>query len=231
MLPPGLSQTLREAAGVGFVAAAEEAWLGELLYVQAVGIPPWPGAVDPRVLALITPCAGQDADFPTLRISPGDATEPATDPPFLIAHVVNDSARSWGRRGFAGSLSRRYPTAAQAYHAWTVAASENLDLGNVHLVEPESGIWIASMVAQEGYGPSVEPRLRYPALASCLDRLRQEAAARGLPVYMPRIGTGQAGGNWQLIADEIDRHLCAHGIQVTVYSYGFDTPRRGTSRG
>lgn len=214
------SETVSRACGIGFIAAAEEVWSGQRLYVQAVGIPPWPGAVDPRVLVLVAPVDGEGDGFPTLLLIPGDATEPDSIAPFVIAHVVNDRARAWGKFGFAGSLGRRYPTAVPAYRAWTIASPDNLLLGNIHLVEPEPGVWIASLVAQDGFGPSADSRLRYPALAEALARLRDFAASKGLSVHMPRIGTGQAGGSWELIADELDRQLCAYGIPTTIYSYG-----------
>ena len=35
---------------------------------------------------------------------------------------------------------------------------------------------------------------------------------------MPRIGTGQAGGNWELIRDLVDEHLVRRGTPVFVYA-------------
>jgi hypothetical protein len=40
---------------------------------------------------------------------------------------------------------------------------------------------------------------------------------RRASVHMPRIGSGQAGGNWDIIEELVDHHLCAQGIRVTVY--------------
>jgi O-acetyl-ADP-ribose deacetylase (regulator of RNase III) len=80
------------------------------------------------------------------------------------------------------------------------------------------GLIVASMVAQAGFGESAEQRLKYSALAECLDSLARRAASSGASVHMPRIGAGQAGGIWRLVADEIDAALCRRGVSVVVYT-------------
>lgn len=206
---------LASAASVGNVSTGTTLVNEVPVTVQAVGVPPWPDQVRPRVLALLQPVDATRGDAPILRIVTGDATAPDSESPYVIAHVVNDRAHAWGRTGFAGQLARRYPQAAGAFRAWTTLPG-NLRLGELHAVE-ERGGWVASLVAQEGFGPSDAPRLRYPALADALDKLSALCLARGLPVHLPAIGTGQAGGDWPLVSDELDRRLCRRGIHTTMY--------------
>ena len=73
------------------------------------------------------------------------------------------------------------------------------------------------MVAQHGYGPSDKPRIRYAALDACLRELADEARRLGASVHVPRIGAGQAGGRWPIIAEMIEMSLVDRGIDVTVY--------------
>jgi hypothetical protein len=36
-------------------------------------------------------------------------------------------------------------------------------------------------------------------------------------VHMPRIGSGEAGGHWEIVAEIVDESLCGKGVNVTVY--------------
>ena len=74
------------------------------------------------------------------------------------------------------------------------------------------------MVAQHGYGPSVTPRIRYAALHQCLQALAVVASERNASVHMPRIGTGHAGGTWDVIRDMIAEALAGKCQGITVYS-------------
>ena len=39
----------------------------------------------------------------------------------------------------------------------------------------------------------------------------------GATVHMPRIGCGEAGGDWNIVSEMIDEALCRESIPVTVY--------------
>ena len=213
------SKVLSECTAVGYTATGVERWTegGPELDVLAVGIPPYPGQSLPRLAGMLLRDS-RVSSVPTISYVTGDATEPRGDGPSLIAHVVNDAARSWGGRGFAVALGRRRRQAAEAFRAWTIASPDNLRLGHTHVVDIDEGITVASMVAQEGYGASDRPRIRYHALGECLASVRDAALQRGATVHMPRVGSGQGGGTWALVEDEIDRALCAHGVAVIVYT-------------
>lgn len=160
----------------------------------------------------------------------GDATRPrATPKTKIIAHVCND-AGGWGR-GFVTALSRRYIGAEEAYREWhrgvRGAASSyeskttgKFALGESQLVYVEGsmmvrglvtagGVHICNMVAQEGFGPSTEPRIRYPALALCLRHLDDWATELDAEVHMPRIGCGLGGGRWERVMALVERLVSA----------------------
>lgn len=211
---------LATCTAVGYTAEATETWRPEdgPLLVQAVGIPPYPGHRLPRVAGFVRQSAAPPpAHGAALAEITGSALDPADPGNAMIVHVVNDRARTWGG-DFARRLARRHPWAAQAFSAWAVANEDNLVLGNIHIVkEAPDQPAVCSLVAQQGYGPSDQPRLRYPALDRCLDQAGEHAVARGLSVHAPRIGTGQAGGHWDLVRDMLDRRIVRRGADVVVY--------------
>lgn len=227
---------------VGQTARGEVVLNGESFRVQAVGVPPYPGAVFPRVLGLFEPVAAVPVphealtyvtadissavdDAPAIEGSAalGEDTAPSAPTPVLIAHVVSDSARAWGRFGVASALRAVVPHAAEAFRNWAVADEANLTLGQVHLVQvstPRSGrqVWVASLVAQHGFGPSTTPRLSYVALAEALQSVADAAARLGAEVRIPRLGAGQAGGRWDVVEATLERTLLTAGVRTTVYT-------------
>lgn len=215
-VPSAVGQTVRGSASVG----------GTTWHVQAVGAPAYPGRFLPRVLALFEPPEAAPNQRAGLTHVVGDFVEAIDvdieETPVVIAHVVSDSAHAWGRYGAAGALAQVVPDARNAFRSWSIANAENLTLGNIHsvMVPASNGrqVTVASLVAQAGYGPSASTRLSYVALAATLDRLADVAVAVGGTVHMPRIGSGQGGGRWDLIEAAIERSLLAREIPVAVYT-------------
>ena len=208
---------LSRCTAVGFADDAVEDWDGGRMQVQAVGVPPYPGDRFPRLVGLLSPDDADDRFRAGLRYVRGDAGEPRRDGPAIIAHVVNDRARSWGGRGFAASLIRRYPDARDEYAAW--ASGGNLTRGAVHLADAGGGLWIASLVAQAGYGdmPAAKPRLRIAALRSALEKVADMALEHKADVHMPLIGTGQGGARWPSVRDLVLEELADRWVASTVY--------------
>jgi O-acetyl-ADP-ribose deacetylase (regulator of RNase III) len=209
---------LAHCTAVGFSVDENEEWPGidGSVRVQGVGIPPYPGHRFPRVVGLIQPEDEADRRVQGIRIVRGDATQPTRQGPDIIAHIVNDAARRWGGHGFASDLGRQLPTAAEEYAEWARDPVRR-KLGAVHLCEVEPQLWVASMVAQAGYGPSRRSRLRLPALRGCLEALAAEAIARGASIHMPPIGTGQGATRWATVRDLILEEVVERGVAVTVY--------------
>jgi hypothetical protein len=84
-------------------------------------------------------------------------------------------------------------------------------------VSVRDDLTLVSLVAQHGFKPSAGPRLRYSALSSALEKVAHLAIAKGATVHMPRIGAGEAGGDWRIIEGIVQETLTARGIMVTVY--------------
>jgi O-acetyl-ADP-ribose deacetylase (regulator of RNase III) len=213
----GADSVLSHCTAVGFADQAHEHWGDDDVIVQAVGVPPYPGDTYPRVVGLLSPAKDVGEPIPTLRYVRGDATEPRHDGPAIIAHVVNDRARSWGGRGFAVSLGARYSAARDAYTQW--ATKRRQQLGDVHVVEVNERLWIASLVAQAGYGdePASRPRLRLSALRQSLDQLALSALEREATVHVPLIGTGQGGTPWPRVRDILLEELADRHVETIVY--------------
>jgi O-acetyl-ADP-ribose deacetylase (regulator of RNase III) len=142
----------------------------------------------------------------------GDATRPIGDGNKIIVHICNDIG-GWGA-GFVLAISRRWKEPEKRYRTW--GRSKGYKLGTIDLVQVESDIWVANMVAQHdvGYKGNVPP-IRYPALEKCLTAVAVEAEKLNASVHMPRIGCGLAGGSW----DEVEKIISSRlsDIPVTVY--------------
>lgn len=210
-VPP---EGLIDCTAVGFTSGAEAvSWPGldGPARMHCVGVPPFPGHRWPRILGLLE--ADRIAEPARLRTVFGDATAPMGPPPWVIAHIVNDRARAW-HGGFAAALRHRYPQ-AQAAFIEQLARPPALGTNIVSQVDPDT--FVVSMTAQAGYGPSKATRLRYQALRVCLQQLAEQVRARGASVHIPRIGTGQAKGRWEIVRGLIDEELVSQGHRVTVY--------------
>jgi O-acetyl-ADP-ribose deacetylase (regulator of RNase III) len=190
---------------------------GKSWFVEYLGISPNTGEAYPRVLALAFPPLS--ADFTAaelLRFLNGDASEPFGAEPKLLLQVVNDQALVWGG-GFAKQARKKWPRAQAHFRKWAYGR-RNLKLGNVHSVSVREDLTLVSLVAQHGFGKATSgPRLRYGALFSALEKTAELARTQGATVHMPRIGTGEAGGSWNLIEGIIRETLISRGIKVTIY--------------
>ena len=213
------STVLGECTAIGFTAKGSERWGPDLpvFDVQCVGIPPFPGDRFPRVAGVLTTENASEPNVLQITYLLGDARKPRGAGKRIIAHVVNDITPNWGG-GFAREVAREWQFVQDEFRGWVEQNRENLTLGNVHLTKIDDDVSIAHMVAQRGYGRSSSPRIRYGALRDALETLRTIAYEHRASVHMPRIGTGQAGGHWELIRELIDECLVRRGIPVSVYT-------------
>lgn len=139
-------------------------------------------------------------------------------PNIIIAHVCNNLG-GFGK-GFVVPLSKRYPFAKVAYLAWSrggLATNLPFRLGETQWVHVDKGndIWVANMVAQEGFEP---PRpLRYKYLIKCMQNVADLALDKEKEILAPMFGSGLAGGNWEIIEELIDGLWVDKGIKVTIF--------------
>jgi hypothetical protein len=218
VLPSGT--VVAECLNIGFTSAGNEVWgrSDTPVHVECVGIPPYPGALFPRVAGIAwetNQVQSASITAPLIRYVRGDATRPRDDRS-LIVHVVNDATPIWGGNGFAAALRRAYPQLQRSFKSWW-GSTRGSRLGRVHVTDVADDIWVASIVAQHGYGPSSTPRLRYSALHEGLQHSAAAALAHRLTVHMPRIGSGQAGGRWPVVEELIRDTFARVKRSVTVY--------------
>jgi O-acetyl-ADP-ribose deacetylase (regulator of RNase III) len=134
----------------------------------------------------------------------------------MIVQVVNDKAITWGK-GFSVAVRTRWPHAQKEFTRWVFASRPEFKLGNIHIAKLDESIELASMVAQHGYGPSLFPRIQYLAIEECLSKVAVRAKETNASIHMPRIGCGEAGGEWNIVSEIIDETLSRENIPVTVY--------------
>ena len=213
------SSVLSECTAIGFTAKGTENWDERLpaFDVQCVGIPPFPGDRFPRIAGILTSEHALQSDALQIAYLFGDARKPRGTGKRIIAHVVNDGTPTWGG-GFALEVAKEWGFIQEEFRHWVEQDRSNLSLGKIHWAQIEEDLGIVHMVAQRGYGPSPRPRIRYNALGDALEQLQEVASEQGASVHMPRIGTGQAGGHWELIRELIDERLVRRGTPVFVYA-------------
>lgn len=213
-----LESRVTECSAIGYTARSQEYWqtFGSV-HVECVAIPPYPGTRVPRVVGLALPEGRHATSGKLLTYVTGDATQPRGGDSAILVHVVNDATPNWGGRGFAIAVRRRWPHVQSEFAEWA-REPRNLALGNVHFSQADERIAVASIIAQKGYGESKRPRVRYAALRQGLLKVAAEAARTGLAVHMPRIGTGQGRGTWDVVVDMIKETVCSRRVPVAVYT-------------
>jgi O-acetyl-ADP-ribose deacetylase (regulator of RNase III) len=202
----------------GYTDKALETWNESLgkMQIECVAISPYPWSIHPRVMGIAVPADHAAVSINSIHYVKGDATERRTPEHRIVAQVVNDKAAMWGG-GFALFLRRKWPEVQKNFFSWVAADPTRLRLGNSHLSTVDDSTDVFSMVSQKGYNPTPKPSIRYEALRTGLERLASLAKERNASVHMPRIGCGQAGGNWNMVSEMITYFLCERGIRVTVY--------------
>ena len=153
-----------------------------------------------------------------IRYVSGDATSPDYG---IIAHCCNNVGK-WGK-GFVLALSKKHPKAKNKYLSWynfpPSLAINKFVVGNVQFVEVGSSLWVANIIGQDGIYPfdGILP-IRYDAIKTGLEKVCNFSVENNnLPVHMPRIGCGLAGGTWDKMEPIIKKALCEKDVQVTIY--------------
>ncbi len=155
----------------------------------------------------------------------GDATAPEK-PRSVIAHCCNDIG-GWGA-GFVVALSKKWQSPERQYRGWfkqgaqwddgDLRSKREFVLGATQLVKVDNDCYVANIIGQHGVRRRRgDTPIRYDALRQGLHDVGTWAKKENRPVAMPRIGSGLAGGDWNIIASIITEELCERGVSVTVY--------------
>lgn len=201
---------------IGYTDSGTEKWItGTPLRVEYVGVPAYPGVPMPRAIGLVYFDAARPGHRP-IRYVHGDALEPRGEGVKVFCQLVNDRARKWGG-GIARQTARKHPVSEYEFANWITEISPGERLGQVHFTSPTKGLFVSSLVAQAGFGPTKKPRIQYRALKTALARVATFASKENASVHMPRIGTGAAGGNWNTIKDMVEEIFTGSGLEVIIY--------------
>jgi O-acetyl-ADP-ribose deacetylase (regulator of RNase III) len=201
---------------IGQTNHAAETWMaGKKLDVECVGIPGFPGTMFPRIAGIIR-YRSQDAEQDGLDFVHGNVLKPVGVGTKVICQLVNDRARVWGG-GVARAAAQQFPEAQQQFSEWFMQIPKRDRLGKVHFANVGPEIVIASLIAQEGYGASSSPRIRYSPLERCFVEIAQFAVDNGASIHCPRIGAGLSGGAWDTVEEIIRDSLVSRGVRVRIY--------------
>ena len=144
----------------------------------------------------------------------GDALEPKAQV-YVIAHVVNNKDAMGS--GFVVPLMNKYPIVKTLYHQFTRVGG--LYLGNVQFIPIEKEVWVANMVAQDGFPTKYKPvALNYDALSQCLQTVGRFCQRHKMTMVGPKFGAGISGGSWDKIEQIIENRVCSLGVNVEIYS-------------
>ena len=147
----------------------------------------------------------------------GDATNPVGEGRKIITHICNDIG-GWGR-GFVLGLSSKWKEPEMEYRKWH-RSHNNFHLGEVQFVKVQDGLCVANMIAQHKvWAENGIPPIRYDSLRLCLEKVCEMALRAEATVHMPKIGSGLAGGDWNIIEEIIKSELVQKGVNVTVYEF------------
>lgn len=221
-LPPGIllpkDSQVENCTAIGYTAKGDEIWPGGIgrVHVECVGLPPYPGHRFPRVAGISTLSAERSPESSRIEYVKGDATKPRGSGHKILAFIINDRGHSWGA-GFARAVQKEWPQVLSDFQDWLLSHPRDFALGNIAMARVDTALTTVMMIAQQGYGESKRPRIRYEALERCLIGLADNAIKLRASVHMPRIGSGQAGGSWWVIRELIETILVRRGINVTVY--------------
>jgi len=215
------SDVMEECTAIGYTVSGKQHITGikKPPLLECVGLPPYPGQKYPRIAGIIHAQKNKTSDAPQIIYHEGDASKPGGKGAKIVAHIVNDRTPNWGGGGFAVALKRRYPDVQRDFKTWAQFDTENLKLGRSHFFSVEENLHAFSMVAQHGFGRSSAPRVRYGSLETCLANLAHRARKIGASIHMPRIGTGNAGGDWSVIEELIEDAMIRQGIEVNIYDF------------
>lgn len=207
---------LRNCTAIGHTDRATETWFADAeTQIEYVGIPGYPGSIYPRVAGIVRHGAREPSRH-AIRYVHGNVLEPLGSENKIICQLVNDRAIKWGG-GVAKKFARKFPNSEMEFTT-TLLDLKPLDrLGRAIFVRIGERELLASIIAQEGFGPSMFSRLRYSALQSGLRLIANKAKELGASIHMPRIGTGAAGGDWGVIEEILEDELVRLGIVVVVY--------------
>lgn len=183
--------------------------------ITCVGLSPTRKDTRGRVGIIIKPNDGSgDLHLRKVNYEFGDATKPHGKGNKIIAQVVNTSGSL--ARGFGKALWKNYPVVKKALDDWK-SDSKKFKMGQTQLIQVKHDTYVLQMLAQKGlFTKDGEIPLKYTCLKEGLVDLRHASHSLNAEVFMPKIGAGNAKGDWAIIEGMIYSELVNHDIKVNI---------------
>lgn len=137
----------------------------------------------------------------------------------IIAHGCN--ARGVQGSGVAAAIRKTWPSEFDAYHTLCNDFKDRALslLGYVQLVEVGEDVgtlYVANIITQLNYGRDGQVYADIDAVKDGLTRVIREARSLELPLYMPRIGCGLGGLDWDSQVGPILEQLNSKDVEIYV---------------
>jgi len=130
----------------------------------------------------------------------------------IVAHGCNASG-GFGS-GVAGAIKQKYPKVAEAHAARGVG--QHL-LGNIDVISIDHNLQIINCYTQLNYGSDGKRYADLSAIESCLYKVISLAYSQGLPVYIPKIGCGLGGLDYDTEVRPLLERLVSAAPEVDIY--------------
>lgn len=124
------------------------------------------------------------------------------DSKVVVAHICNNIG-AWGK-GFTAALDKMWSIPRRLYMKNQFKYAGTTFIFPVNKLHT---IYVANMIAQKGIRSKTNMRpVQYDWLAECLKSLQYQLTPEYY-VFMPKIGTGLGGGDWNTIEKLINEHI------------------------
>ena len=123
-------------------------------------------------------------------------------PEMILVHSTNGQGKM--ASGIAKAIRAKYPEVYELYHQ--EHSNHGLFLGNNIPVLTHDGKYIIfNMITQQFYGHDGRQYCNYDAIRKCLKKVTN--CVGNMPVGMPKISAGLAGGDWKIISQIIEEEI------------------------
>lgn len=124
----------------------------------------------------------------------------------IILHQVNCMAVMG--TGIALAIRTRWPKVFSEYRTFCQGKRTSDLLGEFQLVQVEDDVWVGNVFGQERYGRS-RRQTDYDAVQESLIKMRVEIHPHleHVPIWYPKMGCVNAGGDWQVVSRILDECL------------------------
>lgn len=123
-------------------------------------------------------------------------------------HIVQGcNAQGVMNKGLAKQVRQKYPEVFSDY--MRIHGTEGLDLGTAYPFCPTPYLVVWNAITQEYFGTTGR-NCSYDAVQSCFEQINIACAdlydtGIAQEIHIPMIGSGLAGGNWQIIREIIEQ--------------------------